>query len=1186
MSIRDIYTSISDGVNREILPDSYAGFERAIMQFEREDAVRNNLKEVQVEVKNVRDRGDTVIADIARTAEGAGRVESKDKVYGRAVLEALKEKPKKPRPKPVAENKTMVEGLYSFIRGDVDNDKLGEDYKKASEGTKRPQLAVGDLVERTDRSRIYGRVSKMISESEVVVHWSDGDKPIKTEEPASVLELVKRPETVEDREDNTNSDVDKISTIMKFDPPLIVAAIKDLGEEDIAGFSDVTEDDLLDILKSLEDHELEEILGVLNKSNEAKFGSVEWQDEQIAKIKAKLESGEELDGADEAFIETQREHNKRAEIEELDRMWKASKSKAAEARIIERAKLHGYSTLFGLEEQSVIDEKLKVATESGDVQGIAVVSTLKINREAYDRAKRELGLLDIGKISEKQYAYSVFLDGKEIDTVFYSGEQEVEDVKRSLVDHDGYDSRIEVKLAESGVKPEEFTRLGEAESTDQHKAVAQEIAKQLGGTGRLKAMIGAKNFGYDAGVGMGRLSFKFMRGKDGINSISVTLNGMDTYDLKFMNPSGKAVKELEGVYAEDLRRIFSDTTGLALSLGTVGGESRTNELKPANPFGDVSVLTPEEKKRLSDIVARADKGGEDISDKDIEFAEQCANKMRRNRHMGERKWAYEMDLSFLGPYVADDKKPGDDDSRELIDKIVAEMKKFMSLNESLPEDAMSELEQLVAEFESVTTAEDFDYALRELYALGDDFDIWIKTNPDQESSESKSNGQMSIEEFVLEGARDTIKALAKKAGKPVQKAYQYGKEAMNAYMKSKKKKKTELKGKDWSYIIGVVKKRLGLPTKAAESRIKEEVDQDPKSPAQKIFVDAVNAYNKTVLQQGEEADVDFSGQQLTHFTFHDDKSVATDATIYDILTHGQSDYGVGKEFREKLDAELKNAGYYLEAEGGGVFNFVKESKVSEGVEVERIPAKGGGEIIISKFASGYEAKHVNDDGFTLDSFHAKGANPWQEVLKWAHERGAEGAKESKVSEQDKYVIISRGIVDKAEADRLAVSKKGRVIIDDQDEKKFMVVVGEAVGKGTEWKCQECGKKFRRVAPKSGQMKCPKCGSYDIDIAEAVDYTPVTDDTKFDVTDEVVDSTASELGINFDEVNREEFKKGLGVEQEHADVTKGDPVATAKIALAHIKELPNYYTRLARMEQAGESVIRTAAGLKKFLKKGK
>ena len=62
-------------------------------------------------------------------------------------------------------------------------------------------------------------------------------------------------------------------------------------------------------------------------SNEAAFGSVAWQDEQIAKIKAKLQKGEPLDGSDKAFIETQMEHNKHGEVAELEKMWKASESK-------------------------------------------------------------------------------------------------------------------------------------------------------------------------------------------------------------------------------------------------------------------------------------------------------------------------------------------------------------------------------------------------------------------------------------------------------------------------------------------------------------------------------------------------------------------------------------------------------------------------------------------------------------------------------------------------------------------------------------------------------------------------------------------------------------------------------------------------------------------------------------------
>ena len=53
---------------------------------------------------------------------------------------------------------------------------------------------------------------------------------------------------------------------------------------------------------------------------------------------------------------------------------------------------------------------------------------------------------------------------------------------------------------------------------------------------------------------------------------------------------------------------------------------------------------------------------------------------------------------------------------------------------------------------------------------------------------------------------------------------------------------------------------------------------------------------------------------------------------------------------------------------------------------------------------------------------------------------------------------------------------------------------------------------------------------------------------------------------------EQFRMGMEVELEHGlhdlftNVTDSDPVVTGKIALAHLKEFPDYYTRLARMEE--------------------
>ncbi len=67
-----------------------------------------------------------------------------------------------------------------------------------------------------------------------------------------------------------------------------------------------------------------------------------------------------------------------------------------------------------------------------------------------------------------------------------------------------------------------------------------------------------------------------------------------------------------------------------------------------------------------------------------------------------------------------------------------------------------------------------------------------------------------------------------------------------------------------------------------------------------------------------------------------------------------------------------------------------------------------------------------------------------------------------------------------------------------------------------------------------------------------------------------------IGINFSEYDLEEFRKGLAVELEHGtvfsetNVTNDDETLTSKIAWAHLKEIPDYYTRLLKMEQEAGS----------------
>ena len=71
------------------------------------------------------------------------------------------------------------------------------------------------------------------------------------------------------------------------------------------------------------------------------------------------------------------------------------------------------------------------------------------------------------------------------------------------------------------------------------------------------------------------------------------------------------------------------------------------------------------------------------------------------------------------------------------------------------------------------------------------------------------------------------------------------------------------------------------------------------------------------------------------------------------------------------------------------------------------------------------------------------------------------------------------------------------------------------------------------------------------------------------------SIGTQLGINWTQIDLEQFRRGLEVELEHGthdpetNVTGDDPLLTGKIAWAHLKEIRDYYTRLDRLEAEAE-----------------
>jgi len=96
--------------------------------------------------------------------------------------------------------------------------------------------------------------------------------------------------------------------------------------------------------------------------------------------------------------------------------------------------------------------------------------------------------------------------------------------------------------------------------------VADTIVAQLGGMGKLKAMIGAKDFL----AGADSVQFAIGSGaKNKIRKIRIVLAPDDTYTVTFHAGTGanmKQVGEVSDVYADALKRTIEAETGMYLSL--------------------------------------------------------------------------------------------------------------------------------------------------------------------------------------------------------------------------------------------------------------------------------------------------------------------------------------------------------------------------------------------------------------------------------------------------------------------------------------------------------------------------------------------------------------------------------------------------------------------------------------------
>ena len=95
--------------------------------------------------------------------------------------------------------------------------------------------------------------------------------------------------------------------------------------------------------------------------------------------------------------------------------------------------------------------------------------------------------------------------------------------------------------------------------------VAETILEQLGGN-QFRMMTGAKHLAGDENS----LSMRIGRNSSNSNYLKITLNSMDTYDVKFSKLTRKfeekSITEYNGVYNDSLVEVFERHTGMYTKL--------------------------------------------------------------------------------------------------------------------------------------------------------------------------------------------------------------------------------------------------------------------------------------------------------------------------------------------------------------------------------------------------------------------------------------------------------------------------------------------------------------------------------------------------------------------------------------------------------------------------------------------
>lgn len=271
-----------------------------------------------------------------------------------------------------------------------------------------------------------------------------------------------------------------------------------------------------------------------------------------------------------------------------------------------------------------------------------------------------------------------------------------------------------------------------------------------------------------------------------------------------------------------------------------------------------------------------------------------------------------------------------------------------------------------------------------------------------------------------------------------------------------------------------------------------------------------------------------------------------DVTFYDVA---------GKELSAHKDVNVENLKELIRNETGMKLS-LSESNVSEakikilvdGKPVAVTTAAKDGEEAKKKFL----AAHKKVDPAKVKAVYESSMNKYR--VKWMVSRDVNnwGSEKKAIADLPNAKVTGR------EGSLIHIVAEKEFSAKNDSDAVNMVVEGdidEEIGMDDTWELRN--------------SKGVVIGSDEISESKGVKDDKSDDETKKPEPKEDVEAVAQEAGIDLSKVDQGELKAGLKVEEEHALFKAAELADKIKFVIEHLKELPDYYTRLKAMEDAAK-----------------